>query len=248
MLKFDNTVSGSGSLTVGGLGNAGDIGTLVLNGANTYSGGTTVNLGTLTLKGATAKLGTGNVLVDGLSAGTAGKMIILSEVLNAIADSATLNLTGGGSGGFADLGYVELNANDTVAGLVLGGVVKGPGTYGGTSSTATFQDDEYFAGSGILTVAAGLSGDYNSDGKVDAGDYVSGADTRAPPIPCPTTPPAGPSGPQRYTTWRSNYGKPPGSGSGLSASAVPEASTLTLVGILTILLGTRRSFGNNTRV
>jgi autotransporter-associated beta strand protein len=129
-LKLNNSISGSGGLIVGALGNTGDTGTLYLQAANTFSGGTTVNLGTLTLEGAAANLGTGDVLVEGLATGTAGKLIIQSEVTNAIADNRTLNLTGGGSAGFADAGFVELNANDTVGGLILGGVTKAPGTYG----------------------------------------------------------------------------------------------------------------------
>jgi hypothetical protein len=106
-------------------------------------------------------------------------------------------------------------------------------------STATFRDDEYFAGPGILTVTpAALPGDYNHNGVVDAGDYVLWRKT-----------PGSYGGAGGYTTWRSNFSSPPGSGSGLSASTVPEPSTLFLVGILTTaLLGTKRKFGNNARV
>ena len=40
-------------------------------------------------------------------------------------------------------------------------------------SGATNIMDEYFSGMGIITVmATSLPGDYNHDGKVDAGDYV----------------------------------------------------------------------------
>ena len=234
-LKLNNSISGAGSLTVGALGNAADIGTLVLNGANTYSGGTTVNLGTLTLEGASATLGTGNVLVDGVTSGTAGKLIIQSEVLNAIADTATLALTGGGSVGVADQGYVDLAANDTVSGLLLGGVAQGPGTYGSTSSTATFQNDEYFFGPGVLTVApAALPGDYNLNGVVDAGDYVLWRKT-----------PGNYGGPGGYATWRSNFGNPAGSGRNLGPSAVPEGSTLVLTCILAMFLGNGMRFGNH---
>jgi autotransporter-associated beta strand protein len=238
ILKLNNTVSGTGGLIVNSLGNAADVGSLYLQGANTYSGGTTVDLGSLVIDGPTATAGAGNVLVDGSSAGTAGKMIINAGVLNAIADTATLTLTGGGTAGVADQGYVDLEASDTVGGLVLGGVNQAPGTYGSTSSAATFRSDEYFVGPGVLTVApASLPGDYNHNGIVDAGDYVLWRKT-----------PADYGGPGGYTTWRSNFGNPPGSGSSMSASAVPEGSTLSLVAILTVFLGTKRRFGNNKHI
>jgi autotransporter-associated beta strand protein len=54
----NNTTSGKVSLTQSGSG------TLTLSGANTYSGGTTVNAGTLTL-GSTAAIGTGTFTVSG---------------------------------------------------------------------------------------------------------------------------------------------------------------------------------------
>ena len=75
-------------------------------------------------------------------------------MLNAIADTATLSLAGGATAGVADDGYADLGAgiNDLVAGLILGGVAEGPGTYGSTSSGASFQSNEYLAGTGIITV------------------------------------------------------------------------------------------------
>jgi autotransporter-associated beta strand protein len=127
-------------------------GTLQLSGANSYSGGTTVGTGLLSLSGSIAKLGTGNVTVLGNSPGTA--LQILSGVSNAIADTATLSLLGGGTTGVADQGYANLGTgiNETVRMLLLNGVLQGPGTYGSTSSSATFQNNEFFSGSGIVTV------------------------------------------------------------------------------------------------
>ena len=47
-------------------------------------------------------------------------------------------------------------------------------TYGSTLSSAAVQNDTYFSGTGILTLpAVGLPGDFNSDGTVDAGDYIT---------------------------------------------------------------------------
>jgi hypothetical protein len=43
--------------------------------------------------------------------------------------------------------------NETVAGLVLNGVPQAFGTYGSTASAATNQNDTFFSGTGIITVA-----------------------------------------------------------------------------------------------
>ncbi len=125
-------------------------GTWNLAGANTYSGGTTVTNGTLRLSGANATLGLGNVFV--LS--TAGNLNITSGVLNAISDTATLSLAGGGVAGVADAGFAKLGngVDEVVAALILGGMNEAPGTYGATGSGAANIMDEYFSGNGIITV------------------------------------------------------------------------------------------------
>jgi fibronectin-binding autotransporter adhesin len=163
---IESIISGPGGLNINGNGfpvtAAGDFGTeastLVFEGANTYEGGTTVNAGTLVARGASASLGAGNVTVDGTN--FIGNLTIESGVSNAIADSATLSLTGGGAAGVADQGSIELGAgiNETVAMLMLNGVGQAAGTYGATGSGATNIMDEYFAGTGILTVLSAGSG------------------------------------------------------------------------------------------
>ena len=52
------------------------------------------------------------------------------------------------------MGYIELGAgiNETVNKLILNGVGQIAGTYGSTLSLATFKNDEYFSGTGILNV------------------------------------------------------------------------------------------------
>ena len=81
------------------------------------------------------------------------------------------------------------------------------------------------------TVVVGpLVGDFNSDGKVDAGDYVTWRKNEVANATLPNddgaTDQAG-----RYTLWRANYGNPPGagSGSGLGGANVPEPSSMVLV-------------------
>jgi len=139
-----NIVSGSGSLVKLGPG------ILFLNASNSYSGGTTVSEGSAVAGAINGALGTGTVVVEN----TAIKLSLQTGVLNAIADSSTLVLAGGGAVGTADAGFAELQAgvNEVVAGLVLGTVAQPFGTYGSSSSNATFKNDEYFTGPGIVTV------------------------------------------------------------------------------------------------
>jgi hypothetical protein len=76
-------------------------------------------------------------------------------------------------------------------------------------------------------VSAGVNGDYNNNGKVDAADYVLWRNGDSPD-----------SSQAGYNLWKANFGNPPGSGSGLGSSAVPEPSTLRLMGVLLIGLAT----------
>ena len=91
---------------------------------------------------------------DLLAPAAIARLRIQTGVLNAIADTATLALAGGGVGGTADENFADLGAgiNEIVGGLTLSGVAQGPGTYGSTLSGATFQNDEYFTGTGTVTV------------------------------------------------------------------------------------------------
>jgi autotransporter-associated beta strand protein len=182
-LTLTNTVSGPGKLTVGLMpGDPTRIGNLTLNSANTYSGGTNVQQGLLIASGAAATFGTGSILVDGVTPGAGGSQAsgvlrIESGVNNAIGDSATLTLTGDSGvdsviGGYVDLGF---GVNETVGGLVLGGVSQPAGTYGAVGSSATHQDNAYFQGSGIITVvpaAPPIPGDFDHNGSVNGADLA----------------------------------------------------------------------------
>jgi autotransporter-associated beta strand protein len=210
-------------------------GTLIITGANTYEGGTDIIQGTFRLSGASATAGTGNVFVDGVSDRgngilASGKLDIQSDVLNGIADSAIVTLTGGTFGGQAILGA---GVNELIGGLVLGGVTQTvAGTYGSTASGAMFQDDLFFQGTGVFTIPAapGQDGDHNEDGIVDAADYVAWR----------KTPGDFGGDPGGYNTWVANFGEG-GPGSGGGSGAVPEPSTVVLIGftILFALAGGR---------
>ncbi|HVT29374.1 MAG TPA: hypothetical protein VHE81_15265, partial [Lacipirellulaceae bacterium] len=81
----------------------------------------------------------------------------------------------------------------------------------------------------LALYAAGLAGDYNSDGKVDAADYVVWRKTNI-------------NGAQGYTDWRTNFGAgTAGSGSLAGLAAVPEPSACILIVAAVGLLGWRRT-------
>jgi fibronectin-binding autotransporter adhesin len=163
-LTFTNMIGGPGKLTLTAPSSNIDQGFLILSGANTYTGGTLVAGGIVQLSGATATLGTANVVVDNAtSPSSIARLSILAGVLDGINNGTTLSLAGGGTAATADQNFAILAAgvNEGVGGLILGGVTQTvPGTYGSTTSAATFQNDEYFSGSGVITLIpepAGLS-------------------------------------------------------------------------------------------
>jgi hypothetical protein len=85
----------------------------------------------------------------------------------------------------------------------------------------------------LTVTGVGLTGDYNGDGKVDAGDYVVWR----------KNPGAFGGDPGGYNAWRANFGAMAGSGSGnLLASAVPEpaACVLLAIGLMAGIVTRRR--------
>lgn len=138
-----SVIAGSGGLTK--TGNA----TLVLKAANTYTGTTYINSGFLQVGDGTlttSKLGVGDLVV---SAGAT--LLIKSNVANAVSDTKTITLNDVGDS-FYGMVSLESGINEKVGGLVLNGVVQPAGTYGSSSSAATYQLDNYFSGPGVLTV------------------------------------------------------------------------------------------------
>jgi autotransporter-associated beta strand protein len=152
---FTGSISGPGKFIVTAPNSDLEIGWVMLAASNSYSGGTLVNGGILCVTNAAATLGTGDVTIDNsASTSSIARLFIRSGVLNAISDTATLSLAGGGTVDVADQGFVELGTgiNELVGGLRLSGVAQSPGTYGSSMSSATHTNDEYFAGTGIITV------------------------------------------------------------------------------------------------
>ncbi len=121
--SFTGTIGGQGALAVGGTG------TLTLSTGNSYSGGTTVNSGTLRLTyGFGTATGSGNITLNGgtLASGTLG---IASGNIVAGAGPHAIAPGGIGSFGALNVGGVALNSNSTLD-FDLGTPVSG-GSYGG---------------------------------------------------------------------------------------------------------------------
>ena len=127
---------GGGSLTKIGSG------TLTLSGANTYTGGTLINAGTL--QGShDGALGVGDV---SFTASGATLRLQSGATNNYISDTATLSIL---SGSTVDLNYG--GAPDTVRSLIVGGVVQPAGVYGSAASGAPHPLPQ-FTGSGTILV------------------------------------------------------------------------------------------------
>jgi fibronectin-binding autotransporter adhesin len=249
-LSFDNRATNGSIFIIGdrvtGAGRLTKIGTgpMEITNTNTYSGGTVVAAGSLKVRHADAfdngfghhdatdgTLGAGNVAINS-NATNPTKLQIDSTVasINAIADTATLTLAGGGTVDVADDGYADLGTgvNERVGALVLGTTAQSNGlTYGSTTSSALIQSDEYFANAGIVQV--GLLGDFNGNGTVDAADEVLWSKNQ--------TAFGGAAG---YNLWQQNFGNV--GGSGLGNQAVPEPATvlMLLAGISLACVGRRQ--------
>jgi hypothetical protein len=94
----------------------------------------------------------------------------------------------------------------------------------------------------VQFTAVGIAGDFNNDGKVDAGDYATwrknSSNASLPNDNGLATQAA------RYGLWRANFGKPSGAGAGgVSGATVPEPTAIGLagLGILAVLAGRRRN-------
>jgi hypothetical protein len=82
----------------------------------------------------------------------------------------------------------------------------------------------------LLSAAAGLAGDYNDNGTIDAADYTAWRDAvTAGATSLTNDPTPGTVDESDFTYWRAHFGETLGSGSGQASGAVPEPTSLVLM-------------------
>ena len=99
----------------------------------------------------------------------------------------------------------------------------------------TWDTSQLYA-SGLISVAsAGVAGDYNGNGTVDAADYTVWRDHLGQSVTLPGDATPGMVTQADYDIWKSNFGNHAGSGSG-SSTTVPEPTSFTILfaGLLTL--------------
>ena len=77
-------------------------------------------------------------------------------------------------------------------------------------------------------VPAGVPGDYNDDGTVDAADYVVWRKYENTNTELPNDPVGGTVDIDQFNTWRGNFGMSEGGGAGNWTAAVPEPGAALL--------------------
>jgi autotransporter-associated beta strand protein len=139
-------------------GNSGFASDVTVNAGATLEFDGTFNFGrSISGAGQVVKAGSSTVTLSSSANAYTGDTTVLSGTLavtgSSIPNASKLALSGG-------LLSIPADANEVVGSLDFDGVPQASGTYGSTSSSATFKDDSRFAGTGIVTVpGAGLTYD-----------------------------------------------------------------------------------------
>lgn len=172
-VQLNGVISGSGRLTVDNTGVT-SVGNVKLGGAlpNTYTGGTIVkgaagnciNYLVLQKNGAA---GSGDLLLTNLYARL--QITDGGATDDRISDSASVYLAHVGTN-YARI-TLDANVSETVSGLYFDGAGQAPGTYGSSASAAANKNDNWFSGTGVLTVAP--NPDTDGDGLLDAWEMTN---------------------------------------------------------------------------
>jgi autotransporter-associated beta strand protein len=226
-----------------------------LGGTGTISGAVTISSGAHMAPGESVEsLDVGSLTVSAGSfldfeLGAPGSPGVTSDLINVV-DNDGLTLNGGSvalsdAGGLAAGTYTLIDYAGALGGDVANlGVPTGPTgfTYALSNNPSNTSIDLQ-----VTAIAVSLLGDFNSDGKVDAGDYVTWRKNNGTNNALPNDNGLGtPVGTAHYDLWRANFGNPPASGSGRATGAVvvvPEPATILLICLLVPLFGWLRLGG-----
>jgi hypothetical protein len=155
-------------------------------------------------------------------------------------------------GWFSSSGFLtEANDDEDFNSGIYTSLIEGNVPADGTLTFAvTGYGDESFLGAHSQVGAyelrleaqtAGLVGDYNANGTVDAGDYVVWRGNEGTSNSLANDPIGGTIGPAHYEQWRANFGAPASaSGAGGSASAVPEPTAGWMFAVLFLIMYSRQ--------
>jgi autotransporter-associated beta strand protein len=214
-LLINGSQTGAGLTTVASgatLGGAGSLGGALTNNGTINPG---ASVGTLTVNGDTTMAANSHLAIE--LAGAAADKLAITGNLDLSALGNFLDVLGAGTGS----SWVIATYTGTLTGVfetITSGYSVNYGT--GTNSQITLN----------AAGPAGLPGDFNNDGKVDNGDYVTWRKNNGTNNTLVNDGGLGtPIRADHYNLWRSNFGKPPGAGSALNGGAVPEPSSCALI-------------------
>lgn len=159
-LQFNYPISGSNQLQLQGNGQASCIANF--NVPNSFGslyafGAPYVDPGLTIRANSAGSLGSGNITIAKHRTSTTSYAILEINAANAMADTATLSISG------TTGTMLRMNANDTIAAFVFNGVTQPAGTYGSTTSSATYKFS-WITGTGILTVGTPAVGYWDLNG------------------------------------------------------------------------------------
>jgi autotransporter-associated beta strand protein len=238
-LKFDDSFTATpGAITWGASGAnqwtiAGGERTITVN---TAAGGYGVTINQSIGQDATGrglvKAGNGKLTLTATNTYTGNTTVqagTLSLSKTSLADWANVFLA---SGSTLNLNFAA-STPDVINALSIDGMFQSTGTWGAIGSTAAHQT-ALITGTGLLQVTPSvlpLPGDFNNDGKVDTGDYLTWRKANGTNTALPNDNGLGtPIGQAHLNLWRQHFGNTPGAGSsgGLAGGMIPEPTTISL--------------------